>query len=108
MTFLVFLAIMMALYAKDYYLAPIYPMLFAGGGVAWEKFTAAHRGWRWLRLAVPAAVIAIGLIALPLVVPILPVEKIVPEDRSVRGVAGHYHLQDGDPPCRPAAAALWR
>src|SRR6266849_10494038 len=41
-TYLVFLAIMMALHGKDYYLAPIYPMLFAAGGVFWETFIAAH------------------------------------------------------------------
>ena len=35
-TYLFFLALMMALHAKDYYLVPIYPMLFAAGGLAWE------------------------------------------------------------------------
>ena len=73
-TYLLFLAIMMALKGKDYYLAPIYPMLFAAGAVEWEKLSAAHR---WLRLAVPAAVILPGVLALPLTLPILPVEKIV-------------------------------
>jgi hypothetical protein len=34
--YLVFLGIMMALHAKDYYVIPIYPVLFAAGGVAWE------------------------------------------------------------------------
>ncbi len=33
-TYLVFLAMMMAMHAKDYYLAPIYPVLFAAGAVA--------------------------------------------------------------------------
>jgi hypothetical protein len=77
-TYVVFLGIMMALKGKDYYLAPIYPMLFAAGGVFWETVTEARSGWRWVRVALPAVVIAIGLIAVPLVVPILPVEKIVP------------------------------
>lgn len=36
-TFLLFLGIMMALHAKDYYVVPIYPILFAGGGIAWES-----------------------------------------------------------------------
>jgi hypothetical protein len=77
-TYVVFLGIMMALKGKDYYLAPIYPMLYAAGGVFWETVTEGRAGWRWVRVAVPAVVIAIGLIAVPLVVPILPVEKIVP------------------------------
>jgi hypothetical protein len=34
-------AIMMALHAKDYYVAPIYPLLFAAGGVLWEGWIAA-------------------------------------------------------------------
>jgi hypothetical protein len=35
-TYLVFLGLCMALHAKDYYIAPIYPVLFAAGGIAWE------------------------------------------------------------------------
>ena len=58
-TYLLFLAIMMALKAKDYYLSPIYPMLFAAGGVFWEKLTE-RRGMLWARAAVSAAVIILG------------------------------------------------
>jgi len=78
MTYLAFLAVMMALKGKDYYLAPIYPMLYAAGGVFWEKLTEAREGLRWVRVAIPVLVVAIGAIALPLAIPILPVEKIVP------------------------------
>ena len=38
-TYLVFLALMIALHAKDYYLAPIYPVLFAAGAVALVQFS---------------------------------------------------------------------
>jgi len=75
-TFLAFFAVMMILKGKDYYLAPIYPMLFAGGGVFWEKLTEMRQ--RWIRVALPAIVIALGIVAAPLVLPILPPEKIVP------------------------------
>ena len=34
MLYLLFLAAMMAMHAKDYYLAPVYPVFFAAGGVA--------------------------------------------------------------------------
>src|SRR5580700_10936452 len=47
-TYLAFLAIMMVLHGKDYYLAPIYPMLFAAGGVFWQKLIAAHSRLRWV------------------------------------------------------------
>jgi len=77
-TYLVFLAVMIALKGKDYYLAPIYPMLYAAGGVFWEKLAESRPRLRWLRIALPATVFALGLVAVPLVLPILPPEKIVP------------------------------
>jgi hypothetical protein len=42
-TFLVFLAMMMATHAKNYYVAPIYPVLFAAGAVAFAQLT--RREW---------------------------------------------------------------
>ncbi|HXY25951.1 MAG TPA: glycosyltransferase family 39 protein [Candidatus Acidoferrum sp.] len=77
-TYLAFLAVMMLLHGKDYYLAPIYPMLYAAGGVFWEKLTEPQARPRWLRIAVPAVVIAGGIIAAPLALPILPPDRIVP------------------------------
>ncbi|MEO6802582.1 MAG: glycosyltransferase family 39 protein [Granulicella sp.] len=44
LTYLFFLVLMMALHAKDYYLSPIYPALFAAGGVAWERHNARRKG----------------------------------------------------------------
>ncbi len=38
LTYLLFLALMMALHAKDYYVVPIYPILFAAGGLAWQSW----------------------------------------------------------------------
>ena len=38
---LLLLGVMVVLHAKDYYLAPIYPMLFAAGGAAFEGWTSA-------------------------------------------------------------------
>jgi hypothetical protein len=75
-TYLVFLAVMMALHGKDYYLAPIYPMLIAGGAVLWEKVINSYSPVRWLRYAIPVVVTVSGLIAMPLVLPVLPPEKI--------------------------------
>jgi len=70
-TYLAFLAVMMALRGKDYYLAPIYPMLFAAGAVLWEKLSESRPGLRWLRRAVPATVIISGIFAAPYALPIL-------------------------------------
>jgi hypothetical protein len=69
---------MMALHAKDYYLAPIYPMLFAAGGVFWQKFIASHSRLRWVKVALPAALVLLGVVAFPLVLPILPPDQIAP------------------------------
>jgi Dolichyl-phosphate-mannose-protein mannosyltransferase len=77
-TYLTFLAIMMLLHAKDYYLAPIYPMLFAAGGVFWQKFIAAHSRLGWVKVALPLALAFVGVIAFPLVLPILAPDRIVP------------------------------
>ena len=43
LTYLLFLAMMMAMHAKNYYLAPIYPVLFAAGAVAFGQLT--RRSW---------------------------------------------------------------
>lgn len=75
-TYLAFLLVMMALHAKDYYLTPAYPMLFAAGGVLWETFTAAKRKLYWLRVALPLTIFALDIALLPIVLPILAPEKI--------------------------------
>lgn len=77
-TYLAFLGVMMALKGKDYYLAPIYPMLFAAGGVFWETLAANRPRLRWIRVALPAVVIAVCLVSVPLALPVLPPEEIVP------------------------------
>ena len=77
-TYLAFLAIMMALHGKDYYLAPIYPMLFAGGGVFWEGLVASYARLRWVKVALPSVVLVGGLIVVPMVLPILPPERVAP------------------------------
>ncbi|WP_041593117.1 ArnT family glycosyltransferase [Terriglobus roseus] len=43
LTFLILLVVMIALGAKDYYFAPIYPILFAAGGVAWQTRFAQRK-----------------------------------------------------------------
>jgi hypothetical protein len=48
--YLVYLPIMMMLHANDYYLAPVYPLLFAAGGMAWDQWLRAE----WARrIAIP-------------------------------------------------------
>jgi hypothetical protein len=80
LTYLLLLALMIVLKAKNYYLAPIYPMLFAAGAVAlegWLERRARTRGRLWPKLAIASYVVAAGGIVVPATLPILPPEKLV-------------------------------
>jgi len=72
-TYLLVLAIFMALGGKSYYALPIYPVLMAAGGVALERFCAAPARRR-LAIAFPALLIIAGLVTLPFGAPLLPVD----------------------------------
>lgn len=71
--YLIVLAIFMFLGGKSYYALPVYPLLMAAGGVAFEQFSESSAR-RWLRVAYPALLVVGGLVALPFGVPVLPVE----------------------------------
>ena len=75
--FLVYLPLMMALHAKDYYLAPVFPILFAGGGVAWEQWLTRPWQRRVLLPVYAATLVLLAAIALPLALPILPPSRYV-------------------------------
>ena len=62
--------------AKPYYLAPIYPPLFAAGAVLVERVSRA-RGLSWIRSASLAAIGLSGALLAPLAKPFLPVETYV-------------------------------
>ena len=64
-TYIAFLAIMMVLHGKDYYLAPIYPMLFAAGGVSWQKIIESRSRLRWVKVALPITLVTLGHSRLP-------------------------------------------
>jgi hypothetical protein len=76
-TFLVVLASFIVLKAKNYYVAPIYPMLFAAGAIGWERITQGHRLGEWFRIIYVGLVIAVGAILLPFSVPILSPESYI-------------------------------
>ena len=75
LTYLFFLAGMMALHAKDYYVAPIYPILFAAGGIAWEQRFANRRRVADDRIlafpVISAVLIVVGILILPLAIPVM-------------------------------------
>ena len=75
-TYVIVLVTFIKLEAKDYYVAPIYPMLFAAGAV-W----LSSRKALWIPQL--ALVVIGGLIAVPLALPILPPAKYLAYQRAL-------------------------
>jgi hypothetical protein len=79
--YLVTLAEFIVLHGKSYYLAPAYPMLFAAGGVAVERIFAARL--KWIKPVFLGAITAMGALCAPLVLPMLPPDKLVAYMRAI-------------------------
>ncbi|MGH9595843.1 MAG: ArnT family glycosyltransferase, partial [Edaphobacter sp.] len=73
--YVVFVAVMMAMHAKDYYLMPAYPVFFAAGAVAWFAW-AKKIPWRNGLIGVYVVVTIVGLVVFfPMSVPVLRPQK---------------------------------
>jgi 4-amino-4-deoxy-L-arabinose transferase-like glycosyltransferase len=66
------LAIMIHLFAKDYYMAPVYPVLFAAGALAWQDLFSGSPKTAWLLPTWCGVMVITGAIALPMGIPVLP------------------------------------
>ncbi len=75
-TFVVVLALFIALKGKNYYVSPVYPMLFAAGAIGLERITVSRR-WMWGRPAYASLVVITGALLVPLFCPILPPEGFI-------------------------------
>jgi hypothetical protein len=71
-TYLVFLAMMMAMHAKDYYVAPIYPVLFAAGAAGFGRLT--RRNWPLIAYAVNF-ILVLCFVTGPICLTLLPPER---------------------------------
>jgi hypothetical protein len=58
------------------YLSPAYPALLALGGVAWERMLARGPA-RWARVPLVASILVLGMIGVPLALPVLPVNALI-------------------------------
>lgn len=89
LTYLILIAVMWAMDAKNYYPAPIYPYLVAAGGVA-------IAGWarrRAVRTAIVAAVVAFALPSTPFVLPVLPIRTFVAYQEALGRLFGiSFHV----------------
>jgi hypothetical protein len=95
--YLVFLPLMMAFKAKNYYLLPIYPVLFAAGAVAWEAWLRERPRFAWAKWVLAIAIFARWAIYVPVSLPILPPETLVRYMdglgvKPVRNEVGHVGL----------------
>ena len=74
---------MVGVQAKNYYVAPIYPVLFKAGAVALERFTLRSR--LWMRPVYASAIVLSGLLLSPLVMPVLSVSHFLAYQRLWHG-----------------------
>jgi hypothetical protein len=74
--FLSVLSLMLLLKGKFYYVAAAYPAIFAPGAVFFEQLTERRR-LHWLRPAYALAMLAVGALIAPTVLPILPVKDYI-------------------------------
>ena len=72
--FVTVVGLMMAMHGKVYYLAPVYPMMFAAGAVVCERWWERIR---WPRAAYAALIVLGGAVLLPEFVPVLPVNTLL-------------------------------
>ena len=79
--YLVLLVEFIVLHGKSYYLAPAYPMLFAAGGVAFQRVFAAR--FQWIQPVLLVVIVLTGALLAPVVVPILPPDKLVAYMRAI-------------------------
>lgn len=72
--YLFVILLLIELRGKDYYALGAYPVLFAFGAFALEKVTELR--FRWMRYAMMVFALALGLLALPLIMPVAKPERL--------------------------------
>ena len=81
LTFVVFFATMEIAHGKNYYLFPIYPMLFAAGTVAIEHWLENRSAWT--RAAVAAIAVIAAIPVVPLFTWMLPPERLLAYQNAI-------------------------
>jgi hypothetical protein len=95
--YLLFLALMMALHAKDYYLAPAYPVFFAAGAVGWFRW-AKHIAWRIAPIGLYAVILVVGIVLfLPFSVPVLPPQQWIAYAEKLRYISHDSEVEKEKP-----------
>ena len=81
LTFLVFFMTMEIAHGKNYYVFPIYPMLFAGGAVVIERWLAA--GSNWPKILVVAIILLVTVPTIPLATWMLTPERYLAYEEAI-------------------------
>ncbi len=92
-TFVGVLTVFIVLHGKDYYAAPVYPIVLAGGAIVLERFST-RRKMGWIKPTAVALILLGTLVFLPLDVPVLSPEaflryqakfpfKLQPDEKSM-------------------------
>ena len=78
--------------AKTYYLAPVYPLMLAGGAVYFENLTG-RIGWKFLKPVYVILLLIFGAAIAPMTLPVLPLEKFIvyQEKLGISPAAGENH-----------------
>lgn len=63
--------------SKAEYLAPAYGMLFAAGGIFWERLIQLLKVWRYTLAVIISGWIIVALLLLPMVLPVLTVDTYI-------------------------------
>jgi hypothetical protein len=71
--YLLVLAVLLFFSAKSYYALGAYPVLLAAGAAFLERATAQRHGW--LRVALPAFMLLLGILVVPVALPLFQPEK---------------------------------
>ena len=75
-SYLVSLTVFIVLHGKNYYLAPVYPMLLAAGAVVFERGVDRPR-LKWIKPVSILLILAGGAAFSPVVMPVLPVDQYI-------------------------------
>lgn len=81
-SYLVCYTVFFVLHGKNYYLAPIYPMLLAAGAIVIESAISKPRR-EWLKPAIAVILLASGIHLVPVTVPVLSPEKFLEYTRTL-------------------------
>ncbi len=71
----------------------IYPVMFAAGATLWESLSF-RPALRWLRLAIPALMVIVGLLMAPIGLPVLPPEQLA-SYAAATGIVPKFEAGEG-------------